>query len=115
MKGLREIKIFDPSTTFRPDHVVRETNWNFRIYDEKSTDPRMKQVYNTYRQMHLNQTVEFVQNKVLQTGRICLKIDIMYGLRDLFRYYLERSLKISTEQFIFRIINALIRRQMTSK
>jgi len=54
------VVILDVSELYRPEH--RDAS-QFRIYDKNQIDsnPIMKRVYNTYMDMHTNQTVDFVK------------------------------------------------------
>ncbi|RXG69364.1 Inositol oxygenase [Armadillidium vulgare] len=54
-QGKTEIKVLDPSQIFRPEELIDNSGWSFRIFDEKRDDPKMKQVFNTYKQMHQQQ------------------------------------------------------------
>uniref|UniRef100_A0A2P2HXK0 Inositol oxygenase n=2 Tax=Hirondellea gigas TaxID=1518452 RepID=A0A2P2HXK0_9CRUS len=56
--------LLDPSEEFRPDTVIRETGWEFRKYRSDIDDPALNSVYQTYFDMHSNQTVDFVNEKM---------------------------------------------------
>ncbi|KAB7494430.1 Inositol oxygenase [Armadillidium nasatum] len=63
LQGKTEIKVLDPSQIFRPEELIDNSGWSFRIFDEKRDDPKMKQVFNTYKQMHQSQTVDYVRSR----------------------------------------------------
>lgn len=58
------ILMLDPSEIFRPELVEIESNWQFRNFSSNSDDPLMQTVNQTYKDMHTNQTVDFVREKV---------------------------------------------------
>lgn len=54
----------DPSELLRPELKFADKNISkFRDYSVDETDPLKERVRNTYRMMHLNQTVDFVKSK----------------------------------------------------
>lgn len=63
MAGKDQTILLDPSEIFRPENLSKDSGWTYRTYDEEKDDPKMKQVYNTYRIMHQNQCVEYVQSR----------------------------------------------------
>ena len=59
--------IFDPSEKHRPEHKVEDDaqeGKDFRVYSEDDSDPWAAVVKKTYLDMHTNQTVDFVKEKV---------------------------------------------------
>lgn len=52
--------IIDPSELLRPEIKFADKT-KFRDYSVDDTDPLKERVRRTYRQMHLNQTVDFVK------------------------------------------------------
>jgi len=56
--------MMDPSEIFRPEIVKEETDWKFRTYTKDSVDERQQMVFKTYKDMHTNQTVDFVRKKI---------------------------------------------------
>ncbi|XP_054714914.1 inositol oxygenase-like [Uloborus diversus] len=57
---MEPIPMLDPSELYRPDKNVED----FRLYSDDLCDPIQLRVRETYRLMHLNQTVDFVQEKM---------------------------------------------------
>lgn len=59
------VSILDPSDVYRPDAstFADKDLRQFRDYTVKVDDPIKERVFQTYSQMHRNQTVEFVQGK----------------------------------------------------
>lgn len=56
--------MIDPSELLRPELKFTEKNVSqFRDYSIDETDPLKERVRMTYRQMHLNQTVDFVKGE----------------------------------------------------
>jgi len=56
-------RVIDPSELLRPEPDFAEKNVSkFRDYSIDESDPLKEMVRKTYRQMHLNQTVDFVRN-----------------------------------------------------
>lgn len=56
--------MIDPSELLRPEPDFVEKNVSkFRDYSIDESDPLKEMVRKTYRQMHLNQTVDFVRSK----------------------------------------------------
>lgn len=54
--------LIDPSELLRPELDFADKNLSkFRDYTIDDEDPIKKRVRETYRKMHLNQTVEFVE------------------------------------------------------
>lgn len=53
----------DPSEIFRPEVVEKESKWKFRDFSATSEDQWKMMVYKTYKEMHTNQTVDFVREK----------------------------------------------------
>lgn len=54
--------MIDPSELLRPELQFADKDISkFRDYSIDPTDPLKERVRNTYRQMHLNQTVDFVK------------------------------------------------------
>ena len=51
----------DVSEIYRPEGKDKE---NFRVFQRNDADPIMKRVYQTYMDMHANQTMDFVHQKV---------------------------------------------------
>ena len=64
----------DPSEIFRPEIVVKETGWSFRKYDPISANPQQIMVFKTYKMMHTNQTMAFVQKKVSRFKKVFLTL-----------------------------------------
>jgi len=62
------VSIFDPSECYRPENNDRVEDVKdekaFRVYSEDDTDPWAAVVKKTYLQMHTNQTVDFVKEKM---------------------------------------------------
>lgn len=58
----KSIQLIDPSELLRPEFAEKEL-FKFRDYTVDENDPLKERVRNTYRQMHLNQTVDFVKGK----------------------------------------------------
>jgi inositol oxygenase len=57
-------RVIDPSELLRPEPEFLEKSVSkFRDYSIDETDPLKEMVRKTYRQMHLNQTVDFVKSK----------------------------------------------------
>jgi hypothetical protein len=57
-------RVIDPSELLRPEPEFAEKGVSqFRDYTVDESDPLKEQVRRTYRQMHLNQTVEFVRSE----------------------------------------------------
>lgn len=54
--------LIDPSELLRPEINFADKS-KFRDYSVDDTDPLKERVRKTYRQMHLNQTVEFVKGE----------------------------------------------------
>jgi hypothetical protein len=62
-------RVIDPSELLRPEPDFSEKGVSkFRDYTVDESDPLKEQVRKTYRQMHLNQTVDFVQSKWSREG-----------------------------------------------
>jgi len=55
--------MLDPSEVFRPELIKEETQWDFRTYTADAANERQQMVFNTYKLMHTNQTVAFVEEK----------------------------------------------------
>lgn len=58
--SLQTPSMIDPSELLRPEIKFAEKS-KFRDYSVDETDPLKERVRMTYRQMHLNQTVDFVK------------------------------------------------------
>lgn len=60
---MKQIKILDPSDVYRPDipTFADKDLQQFRDYTVTENDPISERVFQTYKAMHQNQTVEFVQ------------------------------------------------------
>lgn len=59
------VSILDPSDVYRPDistYADKDVK-DFRTYVVDETDPIKDRVYQTYKAMHTNQTVDFVQGR----------------------------------------------------
>lgn len=58
----RDVNMLDPSELLRPELAFagKEAS-KFRDYSIDTADPLKERVRHTYRQMHLNQTVDFVK------------------------------------------------------
>lgn len=60
--------ILDPSELLRPELAFAQKDVSkFRDYSVDEEDPLKERVRNTYRQMHLNQTVDFVKGMYKKT------------------------------------------------
>ncbi|XP_050707350.1 inositol oxygenase-like isoform X1 [Eriocheir sinensis] len=69
-KSSTKILMIDPSLVFRPEEAVKESgDWQFRTFDENSTDPQQMMVKNTYLQMHTHQCVDYVKRKHKEWGQ----------------------------------------------
>ena len=64
LKDAPKVMMIDPSLEYRPEQVEKESGWDFRKFEDSSEDPKMKQVKQTYLEMHTNQTVEYVTQRV---------------------------------------------------
>lgn len=63
--------LIDPSELLRPELDFAEKSLSqFRDYSINDDDPIKKRVQETYRKMHLNQTVDFVKGENLKTQLI---------------------------------------------
>lgn len=61
---MNDVHMLDPSELMRPELFFADKEVSkFRDYTIDAGDPLKERVRNTYRQMHLNQTVEFVKGK----------------------------------------------------
>ncbi|XP_030378585.1 inositol oxygenase [Scaptodrosophila lebanonensis] len=59
-----QIDLLDPSELLRPEPTFADKNPSkFRDYTVDAADPLKERVRQTYRQMHLNQTVDFVMGR----------------------------------------------------
>jgi inositol oxygenase len=59
--------VIDPSELLRPEpEFVSKSISKFRDYSIDINDPLKERVRNTYRLMHLNQTVDFVQRELIK-------------------------------------------------
>lgn len=59
--------MIDPSELLRPEpEFVSKSISKFRDYSIDINDPLKERVRNTYRLMHLNQTVDFVQRELIK-------------------------------------------------
>lgn len=57
----------NPSELLRPELKFADKNISkFRDYSVDETDPLKERVRNTYRMMHLNQTMDFVKSKLIK-------------------------------------------------
>lgn len=57
-----QVHLLDPSELLRPEPTFADKNPSkFRDYSVDTEDPLKERVRRTYRQMHLNQTVDFVK------------------------------------------------------
>ncbi|XP_046909266.2 myo-inositol oxygenase [Dermatophagoides farinae] len=75
------IYYLDPSEHFRPEHKSPE---EYRIYTINQDDYIQKRVFDTYRLMHTNQTLEFARNRLHHWTRFDkLKMTIMDALENL--------------------------------
>lgn len=58
------VMMIDPSELLRPESEYAEKDLSkFRDYSVDENDPLKERVRQTYRAMHLNQTVDFVKGK----------------------------------------------------
>lgn len=58
------VMMIDPSELLRPEaEFANKELTQFRDYSVDLNDPLKERVRQTYRQMHLNQTVDFVKGK----------------------------------------------------
>lgn len=61
---LQHPQVIDPSELLRPEaEFAGKCLTKFRDYSVDVNDPLKERVRQTYRQMHLNQTVDFVESK----------------------------------------------------
>lgn len=56
----KSIQLIDPSELLRPEFAEKDV-FKFRDYSVDETDPLKERVRKTYRDMHLNQSVDFVK------------------------------------------------------
>lgn len=65
MRVLKEfVEMLDPSELLRPEAEFADKSLSkFRDYSIDENDPLKERVRRTYREMHLNQTVDFVRGK----------------------------------------------------
>lgn len=62
----QDTSLVDPSELLRPELAFAKKELSkFRDYSVDETDPLKEMVRRTYRQMHLNQTVDFVKGTVV--------------------------------------------------
>ncbi|XP_027204562.2 myo-inositol oxygenase [Dermatophagoides pteronyssinus] len=79
--GTESIYYLDPSEHFRPEHKTAE---EYRIYTTNQDDYIQKRVFETYRLMHTNQTLEFARERLNYWTRFDkLKMTIMDALEKL--------------------------------
>lgn len=70
-----KVSLLDPSLLLRPEQRFAKKELNlFRDYSEDDTDPIKRRVKETYRLMHVNQTVDFVEgNNVIYRAIVLTK------------------------------------------
>lgn len=62
----KQVKVIDPSELHRPEAAfAKKALSEFRDYSLDENDPIKERVYQTYLQMHTNQTVDFVKSKFI--------------------------------------------------
>lgn len=81
--------LIDPSELLRPELKFVEMS-QFRDYSVDDTNPLKERVRLTYRQMHLNQTVDFVKGLSIELSLIPLSSDERFAVKF---YYLFRRAK----------------------
>lgn len=65
------VNCFDPSDLYRPENVsfAEKDLSKFRDYTVHDNDPKTERVLRTYKQMHTNQTVDFVRGKFADSAQ----------------------------------------------
>lgn len=71
----QSVLILDPSDIYRPDisSYAQKDVKDFRDYTVTENDPLKERVFQTYKAMHTNQTVDFVEGMDYSICSICFK------------------------------------------
>lgn len=78
----------DPSELLRPELKFADKNISkFRDYSVDETDPLKERVRNTYRMMHLNQTMDFVKSKLIKKKQVLIVKVINFFLKKIIELF----------------------------
>ncbi|CAG2100799.1 unnamed protein product [Medioppia subpectinata] len=92
------IYMLDPSQNYRPDYKDVE---EYRIYNNDQNDEMQKMIYETYRQMHTKQTVDFVRDRTaVWTQFNTIELPIMAALEKLNSFIDESDPDISLPNLV---------------